>query len=93
MLNNTRYILVVFHNGIGYTYQTDDNIRWFFTRSAVTYQKLSYAKTKAEKLGRRFPNCKVCVFKVEREESLSCDQYRDWYKDENRLMFEFLLEC
>lgn len=90
MANNTRYILVVFHDGIGYTYQTDDNIRWFFTHSAVRYQKLAYAKKKAEVLGRRYPNCKVCVFKAELNERLSCDQYHNWYKDDERLMFEFL---
>lgn len=90
MADKTRYILVVFDDGIGYTYQTDGNVRWFFNHSAVAYKKLAYAKRKAEILGRRYPNNKVCVFKTELDETLSCSFYRNWCKDENRLMFEFL---
>lgn len=90
MTNKTRYVLVVFCDGIGCTYQTNNKVKWFFTHSAVSYQKLACAKKKAEVLGRKYPNCKVCVFKVELEERLSCDQYKKWCKDDSRLMFEFL---
>ena len=31
---------------------------------------------------------KVCVFKVNLNEELSCDKYKNWYEDENRLEYE-----
>ena len=89
MENKTRYIVVVFRNNVGYTYQTDGGIRWFFSNNALGYIKLAYAKKRAEDLGKVFPNHLVCVFKCELTEELSCDKYHDWYKDNDRLMFKF----
>jgi hypothetical protein len=86
---NIRYIVVLFWDGVGYTYQTDGKVHWFFTHPAVAYKKLAYAKKRAEEVGRTWVSSKVCVFKVELDERLSCDQYDKWCEDENRLMFEF----
>lgn len=90
MDSNVRYIVVLFNDGIGCTYQTDGKLHIFFHRTAVAYKKLAYAEKKAEKLGREYPNHNVCVFKVELGERLSCDQYKNWRKDDSRLMFDYL---
>lgn len=89
MENNTRYIVVLFWDGVGYTYQTDRMVHVFFHHSAVAYKKLAYAKKCAEKAGRTWFNDKVCVFKVSLDDRISCDQYDKWCEDDSRLMYEF----
>ena len=86
---DVRYIVVVFgqSDGIGYTYQTDDKVHIFFHHAAVAYKKLGHAINKANKLAYTYINEKVCVFKVELGERLSCDQYDNWCKDEDRLVY------
>lgn len=89
MAKNERYIVVLFWEGVGYTYQTDNKVHWFFCHAVKAYEKLAYAKKCAEKAGRKWMNDKVCVFKVSLDDRISCDQYDKWYEDENRLMYEF----
>jgi len=90
MESNTRYIVVVFYQGIGYTYQWSGKIGIFFRAPAVAYKRLGCAKNTAEKLGREYLHDRVCVFKTELGERISCDQYKDWFNDENRLEYEFM---
>lgn len=88
--NNTRYIVVAFYDGIGYTYQTDYKLHVFFcNHSAISYKRLGCAITAAESLYWKYACISmVCVFKVELGERLSCDQYKDWSKDENRTAYK-----
>ena len=88
-MTDVRYIVVLFWEGVGYTYQIDNKVHIFFHHDAMVYEKLAFAKKRAEKVGRTWVSDKVCVFKIAQGERLSCDQYNDWYEDENRLMFEF----
>ena len=90
--NNIRYIVVVFYQGFGYTLQTDDKIYIFFHHPAIEYKKLGHAKNKADKVAQKWLHDKVCVFKVELDERLSCDQYDKWYEDENRLEYETIYQ-
>ena len=90
MDSNVRYIIVLFWDGVGYTYQTDDKVHIFFHHPAVAYKKLAYAKKRAEEVGRRWLNTDTCVFKVKLDERLSCDQYKNWCEDDDRLMFRFV---
>ena len=85
---NTRYIIVLFHKGIGYTIQTDDKPHIFFKKYAKVYKRIGSAVKKANYIFNHYINDKVCVFKVTLNEELSCDQYNNWYKDENRLMWD-----
>lgn len=87
MKNETRYIVVVFYEGIGRTLQTDDKVRIFFSRYAKVYKNLGSAICKANKLFYQYKNEKTCVFKVSLNEELSCDRYKDWYKDKDRLVW------
>ena len=84
---NIRYIVVLFYQGIGRTLQTDDKPRIFFSKDAKVYKNLGGAIKRANKLFYQYDNDKVCVFKVVLDERISCDQYNNWYKDENRLMW------
>jgi hypothetical protein len=84
---NIRYIVVVFYEGIGYTLQTDDKVHLFFHHPALVYKKLGHAKNKADKLAVAYCHDKVCVFKVELDERLSLDQYKNWCEDDNRLEY------
>jgi hypothetical protein len=84
---NTRYIVVLFYQGIGHTLQTDDKPRIFFSKDAKVYKNLGSAIKRANKLFYQYCNDNICVFKVVLDERLSCDQYMGWYKDENRLMW------
>lgn len=77
----------MFYEGIGYTLQTDDKPRIFFSEYAKVYKNLGSAIKRANKLFYQYRNDKVCVFKAVLDERLSCDQYNNWYKDENRLMW------
>ena len=86
--SNIRYIVVVFYQGIGYTLQTDDKPHIFFHHPAQVYKKLGHAKNKADKMTAAYIHDKVCVFKVKLDERLSCDQYKNWCEDENRLEYE-----
>lgn len=63
-----------------------------FRHPAIAYKKLGHAKNKADKVARKWLHDKVCVFKVELDERLSCDQYDKWYKDENRLEYETIYQ-
>ena len=85
--SNIRYIVVVFYEGIGYTLQTDDKVHLFFRHPALVYKKLGHAKNKADKLAVAYCHDKVCVFKVELDERLSLDQYKNWCEDDNRLEY------
>lgn len=85
---NIRYIVVLFYQGIGRTLQTDDKPRIFFSKDAKVYKNLDGAIKRANKLFYQYYNDKVCVFKVVLDERISCDQYNNWYKDENRLMWD-----
>ena len=86
--NKTRYIVVLFFQGIGYTYQEDGKVHIFFHYSPLTYEKLGHAKNRADKLGQRYIHEKICVFKVELDEQISCDQYILWANDKDRLVYE-----
>ena len=88
MESNIRYIIVLFVKGIGYTLQTDDKPRVFFTRHSKAYKNLGSAIKRANKLFYQYANDKVCVFKVTLDDRLSCDQYNNWYKDEDRLVWD-----
>ena len=85
--SNIRYIVVLFYEGIGYTLQTDDKVHIFFHHPALVYKKLGHAKNKADKLTATYCHDKVCVFRVELDERLSCDQYKNWCKDDDRLEY------
>jgi len=85
--SNIRYIVVVFYEGIGYTLQTDDKVHLFFHHPALVYKKLGHAKNKADKLTATYCHDKVCVFKVELDERLSLDQYKNWCEDDDRLEY------
>jgi len=87
-LTDVRYIVVVFYQGIGYTLQTDDKPHIFFHHPALVYKKLGHAKNKADKLAAAYLHDKVCVFKVKLDENLSCDQYKEWCEDDDRLQYE-----
>ena len=84
---NTRYIVVLFYEGIGRTLQTDNNFRVFFERYAKVYKNLGSAINKANKTSNQYICDKVCVFKVTLDERLSCDQYKKWCEDEERLRY------
>lgn len=90
MENKTRYIVVVFCVGIACTYQMNGDIHWYFSNPPFEYKKLAYAKKKAEVLGRKYPNCNVCVFKVELNEEINSQKLSRCKYDDNRLMFNFL---
>lgn len=85
---NTFYIVVVFYDGLGYTLQEDDRPHLFFHYNAKGYKKLAYAIKRANLLAYTLVNEKTCVFKVEEGERISCDQYDDWCKDKDRLVYE-----
>jgi len=87
-MGDTRYIVVVFYKGIGHTLQTDNEPRVFFSKYARLYKNLGSAIKRANELFYQYANEKVCVFKVSLDERLSCDQYNDWCKDENRLIWD-----
>lgn len=87
-MNDTRYIVVAFNKGIGYTLLTDDKPHVFFDRHAKVYKNLASAVKRASKLSYQYINDKVCVFKVELGELLSCAEYKGWYKNEERLVFD-----
>jgi hypothetical protein len=85
---NTFYIVVVFYDGLGYTLQEDEKVHLFFHYGIKGYKKLAYAIKKANRLAYTYVNEKTCIFKVEEDERISCDQYSDWYKDKDRLVYE-----
>ena len=86
--NKTRYVVVLFYQGIGYTYQDDGKVHIFFHYNPLSYKKLGHAKNRADKLGQQYVHEKVCVFKVELDEELSCDKYISWANDKDRLVYE-----
>lgn len=84
----TRFIVVVFIDGVGCTLQEGDVVAWFLRHYAKAYKYFECARKKANTLLYQYRCSKVCVFKVELEERLSCDQYEKWCKDENRNMWD-----
>lgn len=88
-MKEVRYIVVLFWNDVPYTLQTDDKVHYFWHHAATGYKKLAWAKKRAESLGREYLHDKVCVFKVDRGETLQRDDYAKWLEDNNRLMFNF----
>lgn len=86
-MNKEVYIIVVFLDGIGCTLQTDNKAHVFFSRNAKTYKRLGCAIKRACKLSSKYLNDTVCVFKVSEGERLSSDQYKEWKKDKERLMW------
>jgi hypothetical protein len=87
-ISNTRYIVVAFWEGVGYTYQMDNKLHFFFHHPAIVYKKLGHAINRANNLSNTYLNDKVCVFKVELDERLSCDQYKKWCNDKSRMVYE-----
>lgn len=86
--NNIRYIVVVFIDGVGCTLQDHDHLSWFFRHYPKCYQYFECARKKANRLVYQYKCEKVCVFKTELGERLSCDQYEAWCRDENRVMWD-----
>jgi len=86
--NNIRYIVVVFIDGVGCTLQEYNYVAWFFRHYPKCYQLFEWARKKANKLLYQYKCDKVCIFKTELDERLSCDRYEKWCKDENRLMWD-----
>ena len=86
--SDVRYIVVAFYQGIGYTLQEDDKIHIFFHHYPKSYKKLGNAINAAKKVNREYFNETTCVFKTKLEERLSCDQYDQWYKDKERVMWD-----
>lgn len=86
-LVSTRYIVVAFSDGIGHTLLTNNKFKVFFDRHALVYKLLKCAVNKAFKMSNEYRVDKVCVFKVRLGEELNCCQYKDWLKDDNRLMY------
>lgn len=91
----TRYIIVLFLEGIGCTLQNNDELHQFFFREVKEYKNIASAITKANRVSKKYFNDKVCVFKTNSGERLSSDQYREWYKDKDRLIYstEVLKKC
>ena len=86
--SDTRFIVVVFIDGVGYTLQEGNVLAWFFRHYPKSYKYFESARKKANKLLYQYRCDKVCVFKVELGERLSCDQYRDWCKNDDRNMWD-----
>lgn len=86
--SNIRYIVVVFIDGVGCTLQEHNYLAWFFKHYPKCYQYFECARKKANRLVYQYKCEKVCVFKTELGERLSCDQYGKWCKDENRVMWD-----
>ena len=86
--STTRFIVVVFIDGVGCTLQGRNTLAWFFRYYPKSYKCFESARKKANELLYQYRCDKVCVFKVELEERLSCDQYEKWCKDENRVMWD-----
>ena len=67
---------------------------WFFSHYPKYYKHFESARNKANKLLNQYrclPFCKcdkVCVFKIELGERISCDQYEKWYKDNERNIWD-----
>ena len=83
--SNIRYIVVLFYQGIGYTLQTDDRAHVFFERSAKAFKTVGRAVKAANKVGRKYYNDAICIFKIKTDERLSCDVYKGWMKDKGRV--------
>lgn len=86
-LTSTRYIVVAFNDGIGHTLQTNGKLHIFFSKPPLVYKLLKCAVNKAFKISNEYRVDKVCVFKCCLNERLSCDQYKEWLKDDNRLVY------
>ena len=86
--SNIRFIVVVFIDGIGCTLQGRNTLAWFFRYYPKCYTYFESARKKANRLLYQYRCDKVCVFKVELKERLSCDQYEKWCNDENRNMWD-----
>lgn len=86
--STTRFIVVVFIDGVGCALQGRNTLAWFFRYYPKSYKYFESARKKANKLLYQYHCDKVCVFKVELEERLSCDQYGKWCNDENRNMWD-----
>ena len=86
--SNVRYIVAVFYDEEVYILQTDEKVHFFFHHYPKVYKKAGYACNMANKLAETYLNDKVCVFKVKQEEELSYDEYKNWDKNEDRLVYE-----
>jgi hypothetical protein len=72
------YIVVVFIDGIGHTYQMNGKCDWNFTALPRYFTKLGSAKQRAHKLFNNTICNKVIVYKVDSQEILSTSFYKMW---------------
>lgn len=85
--NDTRYIIVVFHQRIPFLLQMDGKVHWYFQSHALSYKRLGSAINKAKKLCAQYQNVITCVFKTELGEELSMGDFKKWVDDKERLAF------
>ena len=86
-LTSTRYIVAAFIDSIPYTLQSDYKLHWPFVHVALVYKLLGCAVNRAIKISNEYKVDKVCVFKVSIGEELYTSKYKEWLKDDNRLMY------
>lgn len=83
------YIVVLFNEGIGHTYQTNGKCAWAFSALPKYYSILKSAKERAHKLLNSYVCSKVVVYKVEVHERLNTCLYNKWNKEEReRIVYE-----
>lgn len=83
------YIVAVFHNGIGYTYQCDNAVHLFFNASVKAYEKSGHAINRAKKLLSKYKVDKVCVLKLDTKEDVYQTKLKDWYNDPDRCIWKY----
>lgn len=88
-MNTTRYIIVLFSKGIGYTRQIDNRFHAFFNNPAKAYKRMGCAINMAKKLINHYCFDQIYVFRVELNEELSCQKYNKWCNDETRKVWMF----
>jgi hypothetical protein len=88
-MNTTRYIIVLFSKGIGYTLQIDNSFHAFFNNPAKSYKRMGSAINMAKKLINHYCLDQIYVFRVELNEELSCQKYNKWCNDEARKVWMF----
>ena len=83
------YIVVLFHEGIGYTYQTNGRCEWTFSALPKYYGRLQLAKERAHKLLNTYVCDKVVIYKVDISERVNTCVYNKWNKEEReRIVYE-----
>ena len=83
------YIVVLFHDGIGYTYQTNSKCAWAFSALPKYYKSLETAKKIAHKVSNAYVCNKVVVYKVDMSDRLNTCTYNKWNKEEReRIVYE-----